>query len=64
MAIINHFVSILAERTTRHQEVVRALLAAGASTQLADRQGNTPLALARSRGHAAMVQMLEKAGAK
>ena len=48
----------------RHQEVLRALLAAGASTQLTDRQGNTPLALARSRRYATMVQMLEKVGAK
>ena len=48
----------------RHQEVLRALLAAGASTRLADRQGATPLALAKSRGYAAMVQMLERAGAR
>lgn len=34
-----------------------------ASLQLADRQGNTPLQLARSRGYPEMVQMLEKAGA-
>ena len=55
---------VLGDGGPRHQEVLRALLAAGASTQLADRQGTTPLALARSRGYAAMVQMLEKAGAK
>ena len=55
---------VLGNRGPRHQEVVRALLAAGASTQLTDRQGNTPLALARSRRYATMVQMLEKAGAK
>jgi uncharacterized protein len=55
---------VLGNGGPRHQEVLRALLAAGASTQLTDRQGNTPLALAKSRGYAAMVAMLEKAGAK
>ena len=46
------------------KESLRALLAAGASHQLKDRQGNTPLQLARTRGYAEMVQMLEKAGAR
>ena len=55
---------VLGDGGPRHQEVLRALLAAGASTRLTDRQGTTPLALAKSRGYAAMVQMLEKAGAK
>ena len=55
---------VLGNGGPRHQEVLRALLAAGASTRLADRQGTTPLALARSRGYAAMVQMLERAGAR
>jgi hypothetical protein len=32
--------------------------------QLADRQGNTPLRLARQRGYAAMVDKLKAAGAK
>ena len=54
---------VLGDGGPRHQEVLRALLAAGASTRLADRQGNTPLALARSRGYTAMVQMLQQAGA-
>ena len=49
---------------TRHQATMRALLDAGANTQLADRDGRTPLQLARSRGYAAMVQMLERAGAR
>ena len=55
---------VLGNGGPRHQEVLRALLAAGASTRLTDRQGATPLALARSRGYTAMAQMLEKAGAK
>ena len=48
----------------RHQETLRALIAAGANLQLVDRQGLTPLQLARARGMREMVQMLEKAGAK
>jgi len=55
---------VLGNGGARHQEVLRALLAAGASTRLTDRQGTTPLAQARSRGYEAMVQMLEKAAAK
>ena len=55
---------VLGDGGPRQQEVLRALLAAGASTQLTDRQGTTPLALARSRGYAVMVQMLKKAQAK
>ena len=55
---------VLGDGGARHQEVLRALLAAGASTRLTDREGNTPLALARARNFAAMVLLLEKAGAK
>ncbi len=55
---------VLGQGGVRHQATLRALLDAGASTQLADREGRTPLQLARSRGYAAMVQMLEAAGAK
>ena len=54
---------VLGDGGPRHQRVVQDLLAAGASSRLTDRQGNTPLALAKSRGHAAMVVQLEKAGA-
>jgi uncharacterized protein len=52
---------VLGDGGPRHQEVLRTLLAAGASTRLSDRQGNTPLMLARARGYGAMVLMLEKA---
>jgi ankyrin repeat protein len=39
------------------------LIDAGANLQLADRQGQTPLQLARGCGYSAMAQMLVKAGA-
>jgi ankyrin repeat protein len=55
---------VLGNGGMRHQAVLQALLAAGASTQLTDREGNTPLALARARGYSAMAALLEKAGAK
>jgi ankyrin repeat protein len=55
---------VLGNGGRRHQETLRALIAAGASLQLADQQGNTPLALARSRGYAEMVKMLAAAGAR
>lgn len=55
---------VLGNGGARHQATMRALLDAGANTQLGDRDGRTPLQLARSRGYAAMVQMLERAGAR
>ncbi len=55
---------VLGNGGARHQAVLHALLDAGASTQLADREGNTPLALATARGYAAMVALLLKAGAR
>ena len=55
---------VLGNGGARHQECLRALLAAGASHQLTDRQGTTPLQLARSRGYREMVQMLERAGVR
>lgn len=48
----------------RHVATLKALVEAGASLQLADRSGNTPLRLARGRGYKEMVEILEKAGAK
>jgi ankyrin repeat protein len=53
---------VLGQGGVRHQAVLQALLSAGASTRLTDRQGNTPLVLAKARGFAAMVGMLEKDG--
>lgn len=55
---------VLGDGGPRHQATLKALIDAGANLQLADRSGHTPLALARSRGYAAMVAMLEKAGAR
>ena len=55
---------VLGDGGARHQAVLRALLAAGADTRLTDRGGNTPLTLARARGFAEMVRMLEGAGAR
>jgi ankyrin repeat protein len=55
---------VLGQGGAKHQAVLQALLAAGASSRLTDREGNAPLALAKARGYAAMVDMLEKAGAR
>ena len=55
---------VLGNGGPRHQAVVRDLLAAGASPALADRSGETPLALARGRGYREMVLLLEAAGAR
>jgi ankyrin repeat protein len=55
---------VLGDGGARHQATLKALIGAGADLRLADRQGNTPLALARSRGYSEMVGMLEKAGAR
>ena len=50
---------VLGNGGPRHQATVKALLDAGASTLLADRDGRTPLQLAKSHGYAALVQLLE-----
>jgi ankyrin repeat protein len=55
---------VLGDGGLRHQKTLQALIAAGADLKLADRHGNTPLQLARSRGYAEMVRMLERAGAR
>jgi ankyrin repeat protein len=55
---------VLGDGGRRHQDTLRALIAAGANLRLADRQGRTPLTLARGRGYGAMVRMLEQAGAR
>ncbi|MES2999184.1 MAG: ankyrin repeat domain-containing protein [Pseudomonadota bacterium] len=55
---------VLGNGGARHQATLKALIDAGANLQLADRQGNTPLKLARSRGFGEMARMLEQAGAR
>jgi uncharacterized protein len=55
---------VLGDGGKRHQATLEALIKSGANLQLADRQGNTPLTLARQRGYAPMVRMLEAAGAR
>jgi ankyrin repeat protein len=55
---------VLGDGGPRHQATLKALIDAGANLQLKDRSGQTPLALAKSRGYSAMVSMLEKAGAR
>ena len=55
---------VLGDGGRRHQAVLQALLQAGANPNLADGHGRSPLALARSRGYAAMVGLLEGHGGK
>jgi len=50
---------VLGDGGLRHQRTLSALIDAGANLQLADRQGNTPLQLAKARGYTAMVKLLE-----
>ncbi len=50
---------VLGDGGARHQATLRALLDAGADVRLTDRNGRTPLELARARGYTAMVTMLE-----
>jgi uncharacterized protein len=52
---------VLGDGGARHQATLKALIDAGASTKLTDREGRTPLQLARSRGYTAMVTLLEAA---
>ena len=55
---------VLGDGGPRHTETLRALIEAGANVNLADRDGHTPLALARRRGYAEMIKLLERARAK
>jgi ankyrin repeat protein len=55
---------VLGDGGPRHQATLKALIDAGASLKLADREGRTPLQLAKSRGYAEMVKMLERAGGR
>jgi len=47
-----------------HTDTLDALVKAGANVNFPDRAGTTPLTLAKARGYAEMVRILEAAGAK
>lgn len=55
---------VLGDGGRRHQATLQALISAGANLQLADRLGRSPLALARGKGYAEMMRMLERGGAR
>lgn len=55
---------LLGDGGARHTEIVRLLLAAGASPNLADRDGVTPLEHAKRRGYTPMVNLLRAAGGR
>ena len=55
---------VLGDGGARHTESLRILLAAGANPNIGDRDGVTPLTLARRRGYGEMARLLESAGAK
>ena len=52
---------VLGDGGPRHRATLKALIDAGANLQLTDRQGQTPLHLARTRGYREMIEMLEAA---
>ena len=54
----------MATADSKHTEIVRLLVAAGAKVDIADREGVTPLAHARRRGYSAIVRILQGAGAR
>lgn len=55
---------VLGRGGPRHVATLQALVAAGADLRITDREGRTPLALARAAGHADMVRLLESAGGR
>jgi len=55
---------VLGNGGANHTATVRALVEAGCDPNIADRQGNTPLQLARRRGYVEMARILENAGAR
>jgi ankyrin repeat protein len=55
---------ILGDGGAAHVEIVRLLLAGGARVNLADRDGVTPLAHARARGHTEIARLLQAAGGR
>ena len=55
---------ILGDGGPRHQEIVRAVLKAGADANIADRKGDTPLSHARAKGQTQIIAILEAVGAR
>jgi ankyrin repeat protein len=55
---------VLGDGGTRHTATLQALVDAGANVNLADRNGSTPLSLARQRGYGDMAAILQRAGAR
>ena len=55
---------VLGDGGFRHVATLQVLVEAGASLVIADRNGRSPLALARSRGYLPMIRILESAGAR
>ncbi len=51
---------VLGDGGPRHVKTARLLVEAGADMSIADRNGNTPLQLARMRGYAEMVRVLNR----
>jgi uncharacterized protein len=55
---------VLGDGGARHQACAKALIGAGADVNRADRDGRTPLALARGRGYADMAALIAAAGGR
>lgn len=55
---------ILGDGGPRHQQVAKLVLDAGADPNLADRNGETPMAHARQRGQQAVARLIEQAGGR
>ena len=55
---------VMLDGGARHTEIVQLLVSAGASVNLADAKGVTPLTHARQRGYERIAGILEKARAR
>ncbi|HET6598394.1 MAG TPA: ankyrin repeat domain-containing protein [Burkholderiaceae bacterium] len=55
---------VLGDGGPRHTDTLKALVDAGADVNIADRSGDTPLALATRRGYTSMQALLRAAGAR